>query len=250
MNFDVAVQSVQDVAPASRFVDAPQDDASWPSESVRDPAGVVPVLQPPLATAVVTPAQDASPAVRSVEAPPPSRFDDAPPPSRFDEAPPPSRFVEAPPSRFIEAPPPSRFVIAPPDSADWPLERAPDAAGVVPLLQSLFATMPAPPPEDVAFFTREAARVSVVPTQLDQLAVDLAEIIEAGRIGRSERCTFDLDVPGWGRLEGHISIQDGEADVELHALRPGAAAALRSRLHDLQRMVDSESGGDVNLIIV
>jgi hypothetical protein len=124
-------------------------------------------------------------------------------------------------------------------------------SGGVLLLEPLLAAVPPPLPDDVAVFAQEAAGagIAISATPLDPLAIELGEAVEAACLSR-EDCTFDLDVPGFGRLEGRFSMRSGTADLELHALRPASAALLRGRQHELQRMVDRESGGDVNLFIV
>ena len=86
--------------------------------------------------------------------------------------------------------------------------------------------------------------------RLDQLAIDLGALVAGGPDGVGETCTFHLEVPGLGRMEGQVSMRNGQANVELHATRPQVAAALRSRQQEMQKSIDQASQGDVTLFIV
>ena len=147
------------------------------------------------------------------------------------------------------------------DSADLGSDSSdsPDAAGVVPVLAqdlALWTTLCATPSTDSAnsaeaFAVAGSASVpDLSPTALEQLNIELAALVDAGAHGDIDSCSFDLDLPGLGRLQGRLSIRRDRADLELRALTPGMAAALRSRRHELQQGIDQAvDGHDVNLFI-
>lgn len=130
-------------------------------------------------------------------------------------------------------------------------ELAPEAAVAVPMLHP-WLLLAYPPPEDVAVFAREASPHSAFVAPMEHLALELGTHIEAeaARVSGPQGYTFDLEVPGFGRVEGRLLVRRGRADVELYVLRSDAAQALRARLPQLQKLLDRESGGDVNLSIV
>ncbi len=149
---------------------------------------------------------------------------------------------------------------------DWPEDDTqcargdgPGAADAVPTLPVDFANRDssrtdfaeaAQAQDDVAAFTRWMAVNPTSAVRLDQLAGELGEIIDKKGVGSREGCTFDIELPGLGRLQARVSIRAGQADLELSAARAASSAVLRSRLQELRRLVGRESGGDVNLSIV
>jgi hypothetical protein len=137
-----------------------------------------------------------------------------------------------------------------PDVGDTAPQQAPELAPE--------ETVPMPPCQgfadasDAAAFASEVSAPSPAPAAawMASLAEGLGEHIEDGRTAPGMPCEFELDVPGLGHLAGRVSFGKGQADLELRASRPAAAAALRARSTQLQRLVDRESGGDVNLFIL
>jgi hypothetical protein len=85
---------------------------------------------------------------------------------------------------------------------------------------------------------------------LDPLARGLAAGADEARAMACQRFDFDLDLPVLGVLQGRVSIANGQAELELRACRPAAAAALRARQSELQRLVERECDGGVSLFIV
>lgn len=141
----------------------------------------------------------------------------------------------------------------PPDGAPDAASEAVDARAVdVAAAASCMAFQAAPDGgfADIAVFEKALRPGSATTATLDRLAAELGELADAQRTAPCDGCAFDFELPGLGRMEGRISIRRGHADLELHALRPGAAAALRARQHELQRKLDQASGGDVSLFIV
>ena len=133
-----------------------------------------------------------------------------------------------------------------------------DAAAVPAQDLALWATLCAAPPaadrpEDAeAFAAAGRMPAAELPlTAIEQLNVELAALVGAGAHGDLDTCSFDLELPGFGRLQGRLSIRRDRADLELRALSPGIAAALRSRRQALQQGIDQAVGGDhdVNLSI-
>lgn len=100
-----------------------------------------------------------------------------------------------------------------------------------------------------AEFAVAASPPSTSAASLDAMAMQLSELISEGRAD-GDSCSFDLEVPGLGRLEGRMTIRGPQAEVQLRAQRPSAAAILRERRHDLQHLVQRESDGDVSLSIL
>lgn len=132
-------------------------------------------------------------------------------------------------------------------------------AGVVPVLAqdlALWKTLCAPPAADHADSTEtfaaagSASATDQPPTALEQLNIELTALIEATAQGDLDTCSFDLDLPGLGQLQGRLSLRRDRADMELRGLTPGMAAVLRSRRQELQQGLDQAvSGHDVNLFI-
>jgi hypothetical protein len=87
---------------------------------------------------------------------------------------------------------------------------------------------------------------------LGPVARGLTAWVDEARMASQARFDFDFDIdmPVLGLLQGRVSIANGQADLELRACRPSAASLLRSRQSELQRLLERESGGDVNLFIV
>jgi Flagellar hook-length control protein FliK len=128
-----------------------------------------------------------------------------------------------------------------------------DPSRVTPQLAQDLAPLPdsfSKSPDATAF--ADASRVGQVPdaAPMDQLSVELRALVEMGAGDLSEACSFHLDIPGLGRLNGRLAIRGGQAQLELSAARQGVAASLRSRQHELKRSVDQSSRGEVNLFIV
>jgi len=105
-------------------------------------------------------------------------------------------------------------------------------------------------PDDGAAFARAASPAAAGDAAgLDRLGTELGALLACGPDELCEPCTFQLTLPGWGRMEGRMSAHGGRAQLELHAARPQLAALLRSRQHELQQAVEHSSQGDVNLLI-
>lgn len=124
----------------------------------------------------------------------------------------------------------------------------PDAAAIASLVDH--PGKPCAERTDVLAFERTLAASSPKTAVIDRLTTELAEFAELGRLGACDSCAFELDLPGLGRMEGWVTIRRGHADLELQALRPSTAAALRARRHELQRRLDQASGGEVSLSIL
>jgi hypothetical protein len=121
------------------------------------------------------------------------------------------------------------------------------------------------PPQDLALWRALCAVPSAAeqdpviagctPTQnataaaMEQLSIELGALVDAGAHGGIEGCNFDLELPGLGRLQGRVSVRRDRAELELRALNPGTAAALRSRRHELQQGLDRAVDGEVHLFI-
>lgn len=128
-----------------------------------------------------------------------------------------------------------------------------DPSRVTPQLAQDLAPLPdnfSQSPDAAAF--ADASRAGQAPgaAPLDQLSVELRALVEMGAGDLSEACSFHLEIPGLGRLNGRLAIRGGQAQLELSAARQSVAASLRSRQHELQRSVDQSSRGEVNLFIV
>lgn len=105
---------------------------------------------------------------------------------------------------------------------------------------------------DAGAFVREVSGVwhAEAGLPLDPVARGLTAWVDEARVASLVRFDFDIDMPSLGLLQGRVSITNGQADLELRACRPSAASLLRSRQSELQRLLERESGGDVNLFIV
>jgi len=128
-----------------------------------------------------------------------------------------------------------------------------DPSRVTPQLAQDLAPLPdsfSQSPDATAFAAASRAGQAPGAAPLDQLSVELCAMVEMGAGDLSESCSFHLDIPGLGRLNGRLAIRGGQAQLELSAARQGVAASLRSRQHELQRSVDQSSRGEVNLFIV
>lgn len=128
-----------------------------------------------------------------------------------------------------------------------------DPSGVTPQLAQGLSPLPeifSLSRDAVAF--ADASRADQAPgaAPLDQLSVELRALVEMGAGDLSEACSFHLDIPGLGRLNGRLAIRGGQAQLELSAARQAVAASLRSRQHELQRSVGQSSRGEVSLFIV
>jgi hypothetical protein len=133
---------------------------------------------------------------------------------------------------------------------------APEPTDVIPQLEQGLAPGMAAPAEfrsdsdDAATFASESGLQAQATAPLDQLAVELGALVDAGTLDGQESCSFELELPGLGRIDGRVSIRGGQASLELHATRSGVAAALRSRQHELQKSVEHAARGEVKLFIV
>src|SRR5204863_4241442 len=146
------------------------------------------------------------------------------------------------------------------EPAPPPADDKPRVVDVVPAATQVFVAAPSPwdaPAEmtqglgDVAFFMQAMApEGGAGGAELKQLAGELGKLVADWNTTARDGCTFDIEVPGLGRLAGRVSVNAGQADVELQAMRTASGAALRARQQQLQRMLDRESGGDVNLFIL
>lgn len=121
---------------------------------------------------------------------------------------------------------------------------------------ALWATLCAPAAADPAGGAQTAAIAGDAPlgdavrTAIEQLSMELGPLVGAGIHGGLDACSFDLELPGLGSLQGRLSVRRDRADMELRALTPAVAAALRSRRHELQQGIDQAAGGyDVTLFI-
>lgn len=84
---------------------------------------------------------------------------------------------------------------------------------------------------------------------MQQLTEELKAQLDAGTGSGLDSCSFEVDVPGLGRLQGRMTLRRDRADLELRALTPGLAHALRMTRASLQAGVDQAVDGDVNLFI-
>jgi len=86
---------------------------------------------------------------------------------------------------------------------------------------------------------------------LDPLVGELGAQINSPSAEAGEACTFQLELPGLGSLSGRLTIRaNQQVDLELKAMKPAVATALRARRQELQQGVDRSTERDVNLFIL
>jgi hypothetical protein len=87
--------------------------------------------------------------------------------------------------------------------------------------------------------------------EFNPLVAELSAQINSPSADAGDACIFQLELPGLGSLSGRLTIRaNQQVDLELRAMKPAVATALRARRNELQQSVDRSTERDVNLFIL
>jgi hypothetical protein len=83
------------------------------------------------------------------------------------------------------------------------------------------------------------------------LAEEIGALVSSLGENAGDACTFQLDVPDLGSLYGRVTVRSHhQVDLELRALKPAVATALRARQRELQHSVSDSVERQVTLFIL